>query len=258
MIGARCAWATMVTLLALGGCAADGESRPADAGFAAEIGPSSEVVTIARPDGGHDLGMVGVRPLDEPPLVIPTCVDGESTDGSPCCASALGFEDGSTQHFLVPGCCRLALANPTLVSTPTGCGRGALRLDAFFLPVDATTRCGTPTKAPACDFQLGEVSRAVSTSLDLTGQTMSALLYLDGAPLPAAGAEARLFVLARGGLILGAAQPLVALGSWTPVTMTIRDDGTDAGADVFVIGLDVDVHGQPWTGRVYLDEITWR
>ncbi len=196
-------------------------------------------------------------PPTEPPLTVPTCPTAGNA-GASCCASALGFEDGSTSHFLPPACCRMALSKPQVSSMPTACGGWALRLDADFQATDASSLCDQPDQAPSCAFREGEVSRGVLAALDLTALTVSAMVYLDGPALPAAPVSAKLFVLGRGGLIEGTAQALPRIGVWTRIDLRIADDGTFPGADIRVIGVRIAFHGQAWTGRAYIDEITWR
>lgn len=197
-------------------------------------------------------------PPTEPPLTIPDCpADGGTAAGATCCASALGFEDGSTSHFLTPTCCRMALSKPHIASMPTACGRGALRIDADFRATDASSLCDQIGEAPACAFREGEVSRAVLASLDLTGLTVSAMVFVDGPALPTAPVLGKLFVLGRGGLIEGTALPITQTGVWTRLEFRIADDGAAPGADIRVIGIRIGFHGQAWRGHVYIDEITW-
>ena len=250
----------LAALVFVGACANDGAARMGgvdaalgDGGLSDDADPGADGQSdgALATDMAFDLG----APPQEPPLTIPDCT--AIADGGTCCASALGFEDDSTEHFLPPACCRLALSNPQLVSTPTSCGRGALRLDADFRATDASSLCGQTDQQTECAYQTGEVSRGVLTSLDLTGLTTSAMVYLDGPALPAQSVEGTIFVLGRGGLIQGNGQPLTQLGTWIRVDLTIPDDGTSAGADVRVIGLDIAFHGQAWMGNVTIDEVTW-
>jgi hypothetical protein len=218
-------------------------------------------------DGGRDSGsnvmpsylLRDAAPADagivqtEPPLIVPDC---EDVSGALCCPSALGFEDGSTEHFLPPTCCRMALSKPQVVAAPTACGRGALRLDADFRATTAASMCGEVGEELACSYQTGEVSRPVLTSLNITGLTLSAAIYLDGPPLPEGPVDAQLFILTGDGVIEGPLAPLGATGIWTGVELPIAGDG-NAGAGVRLIGLRISFHGQAWAGRTYVDEVTW-
>jgi hypothetical protein len=213
----------------------------------ADVAPGDQALDVV-PD-------YGPAPM-EPPLTIPLC----PADPSPmkvCCASALGFDDGSTDHFLPSACCRLALSRPVIVSAPTACGHGALRLDAAFRATDGNSMCDQPGQAAACDYVTGEVSRPVWTSLDLTGLTVSAMVYLDGPALPSAPVHASVFVLAGDRPVDGLDVPITQTGVWTAVPLRIPDNGTAPGADIRLIGVRVAFHGQAWTGYAYIDEITW-
>jgi hypothetical protein len=193
----------------------------------------------------------------EPPLTIPVCPAIPAPDEL-CCASALGFEDDSSQHFLTPACCRMALATPQVVATPTACGRAALRLDADFRTTDPSSLCGQPGEVLACAFQTGEVSRAILAPLDLTGFTLSAMVYLDGPPLPAMPPHGSVFVVGRGGLIEGPGIPITQIGTWTRVQLPFADDAAGLGVEIRVMGVRMTFHGQPWMGHAYIDEITWQ
>lgn len=261
-VSSRAPTRLLAALVLVGACANDGAARMGgvdaavgDGGLSDDADPGAGGDADGSPgiDMAFDLG----APPQDWPLTIRDCT-AVDPDAGTCCASALGFEDGSTEHFLPPACCRLALSIPQLVSAPTSCGRGALRLDADFRATDASSRCGQTDQVPDCAYQTGEVSRGVLTSLDLTGLTTSAMVYLDGPALPEQSVDATIFVLGRGGLIQGSGQPLTQLGTWIRVDLTIPDDGTSAGADVRVIGLDVAFHGQAWKGNVTIDEITWK
>src|SRR6185437_5037355 len=101
-------------------------------------------------------------------------------------------------------CCRLSLSLPVAVGNPTSCGRGALRLTGDFRTVTADSACGQQDESQDCSYQLGDVSRAVLTSLNLTGTTVSALVYLDALTLTPGPQDATLYVLGQGGLMAGA------------------------------------------------------
>lgn len=188
------------------------------------------------------------------PLTVRTCPGGASAD---CCPSALGFEDNSTMHFLTPACCRLALSNPQVVVGPTACGRGALRMDVDFRTANPRVSCGEPNEVPACAYQKGEISRAVLTSLDLTGVTMSVAVALDG-PAPPEAARGWLFVLGRAGLIEGVPISLIPLRTWITLELALPNDGTGRGMDIRIVGVRIDGDGRTWSGQMYLDELTWR
>lgn len=259
---------TMVVpaLLLLGAACADDaapSAAPSEAGAELlDAGAVRESGTDVRVSDGAPGALRDAAPADEgmsqtePPFQIPVC--GQTSDPT-CCPSALGFEDGSTGHFLTPACCRLALSNPQPVTTPTACGRGALRLDADFRAITPTSNCDDPDGGEdiACSYRTGEISRAVLTSLDLTGLTMSAAVYLEGPHLPAGPVQAQLFVLGQGGLILGPWQPIQMTGVWTAVELPIPDDGKSPGANIRILGVHIGFDGQAWAGRAYVDEISW-
>jgi hypothetical protein len=198
----------------------------------------------------------GAPPM-EPPLTVTDC-SAIPAPNELCCASALGFEDGSSQHFLTPACCQMALSAPQVVSTPTACGRAALRLEADFRVTDASSLCGQLGEAAACAYQDGEVSRGVLAPLDLTGFTASVMMYLDGPPLPATPPEGKVFIVGRGGLIEGLGFPITQLGTWTRLELPFPGGATQVGVDIRVLGVRLTFHGEPWLGRAYIDEITWQ
>ena len=255
----------MGTLLEAAACANDTAAQPPETNVPSDAGvgtgdlPDHPMMTEGPNDAMSGL-LRDAAPADagitqtEPPFTIPVC-DGQS-DGK-CCPSAIGFEDGSTEHFLPPACCKLALSNPRVVMSPTACGRGALQLDADFRATNAASKCGEAIEDVACSFQTGEISRAVLTSLDVTGLTMSAAVYLDGPPLPSGPVDAQLFVLGRGGLIEGSLVPMTNPGVWSVVELPIVNDGTEPGADIRLIGLRIAFHGQAWAGRAFIDEFSW-
>ena len=125
------AGAVFAALLAGAGCAADPGDRTPDGG--AERDVPQDLIAEAVADRASDRPTDGFAPgpdvaaVVEPPLTVRMC----GIDPT-CCASALGFEDGTTMHFLPASCCRLALSNPQLVAMPTACGHGALKLSAEF------------------------------------------------------------------------------------------------------------------------------
>jgi hypothetical protein len=256
-------WLLLGALLGATSCANDTAAQPSDTGVSMDAGgtgagsdhpadgdPNDATPGLLRDAAPADAGITQT----EPPLTIPMC-DGLSDPS--CCPSALGFEDGSTEHFLPPVCCKRALSNPRVVMSPTACGRGALQLDAAFRTTSAASLCGKMGEDEACAFQTGEISRAVLTSLDVTGLTMSAAVYLDGPPLPAGPVDAQLFVLGQGGLIEGTPAPLSSPGVWSAVELPIGNDGTAPGAGIRLIGLRIAFHGQAWAGRAYVDEFSW-
>jgi|GEM_PF-5943043 len=256
----------VVPALLLGPACADDAAHPAapseagapvlDAGAAresgTEVGAGDGAPGALRDAAPADEGVLQT----EPPFQIPVC--GQTSD-STCCPSALGFEDGSSDHFLTPACCRLALSNPQPVTTPTACGRGSLRLDADFRAITTASSCDDPDGGEdiVCSYRTGEISRAVLTSLDVTGLTMSAALYLEGPHLPAGPVQAQLFVLGQGGLLEGPWQPIRMAGVWTAVEFLVPDDGKAPGADIRILGLRLEFGGQAWAGRAYVDEISW-
>ena len=261
----------VVPALLLGAACADDaapSADPSEAGAALlDAGAARESGTEVGASDGAPGALRDAAPADqgvlqtEPPFQIPVC--GQTSDAT-CCPSALGFEDGSSGHFLTPACCRLALSNPQPVTTPTACGRGALRLDADFRAITAASNCDDPDGGEpdggedlACSYQTGEISRAVLTSLDVTGLTMSAALYLEGPHLPVGPVQAHLFVLGRGGFIEGPWQPIRMTGVWTAVELPVPDDGKAPGADIRMLGVRISFDGQAWAGRAYVDEISW-
>jgi len=256
----------------MGGCAADpGEYLP-DGGEPPGGHPDARLDAVAdRPD---DMAAdVPARGPDgpaqtEPPLTVRAC-DGAPTtsgltgnpgalasgDAAVCCPSALGFEDGSTEHFLPAACCRLALSLPQLTAAPTACGHGALKLAADFRAPDDSSRCDTPEASPACTRTAGEVTRAVLAPLRLAGRTASVMAYLQGPALPPSPVHGTLFIVGAGGVIEGPPVPLARTDAWIPIELSVPADG---GAAVQVLGIRLDFHGQAWTGQAYLDELTWR
>jgi len=251
--------AALATLAAAVACADDPGERLPDAGASRDAAPDGVADAApgldvdARPDrftpGPDAAAQV------EPPLVVRTCAAG-SADG--CCPSVLDFEEGTTEHFLPAACCRLALSSPQLAATPTACGHGALMLNADFRATDASSMCGTTTEAPDCAFTAGEVTRAVLAPLSLTGRTATVMAYLQGPALPAAPVHGRLFVVGQAGRVEGPERQLGVLETWTPLELTLADDGSGAGADIQILGIRIDFHGQAWSGRLFLDELTWR
>jgi hypothetical protein len=243
-------------------CADDTAAQPSDAGDPdraadggdqdsdpADAGPDDATGSILRDAAITDAGLTQT----EPPLTIPQC---GPTDRM-CCPSALGFEDGNTEHFQPAACCKLALSNPRLVMSPTACGAGALQLDADFRATSPASRCGAIDEEEACSYQTGEISRPVLAPLDLTDLTMSAAVRLEGPSLPAGPVDAQLFVLGRGGLIEGPLVPISGTGLWSAVEFRIVDDGSHPGADIRLIGLRIAFHGQAWTGQALVDEFSW-
>lgn len=245
-------------------CAADTPVQSVDATDALDAEPPSDAATDGR-DAGSDSDTASnllrdAAPPDmgfmqtEPPFSIPTC---EGAPDETCCRSAIGFEDQSTDHFLAPTCCTLGLSNPVSVTTPTACGRGALRLDAQFLATSPASLCDTVDADSACAYRTGEVSRAVLTSLNVTGLTMSAAVYMQGPPLPDGPVYAQLFILGKTGFVDGPQTLITTRDVWTAIEFPIADNGTETGADIRLIGVRIRFGGQAWTGRVYLDEISW-
>lgn len=244
-------------LCAGAGCAADPGERPPDAGTPSDV-PVDLIAEVAA-DRAVDRATDGFAPGPdvasqvEPPLAVRVC-GAEPT----CCASALGFEDGTTQHFLPASCCRLALSTPQLVPMPTACGRGALKLSAEFRATDASAMCGSPGESLSCTYTAGEVTRAVLAPLTLTGRTISVMVYLQGPPLPPNPVHASLFLVGSTGTLEGPAVPLPRGGAWTLVEFAVPPDTEGPGADVQVLGVRMTFGGQAWIGQAYLDEFSWR
>lgn len=244
-------------LLSGAGCAADPGDRTGDAGAERDVPPDRAAETMGdsasdRPTDGFAPGP-DVAAVVEPPLAVRMC----GADPT-CCASALGFEDGTTQHFLPASCCRLALSTPQLVPTPTVCGHGALKLSAEFRATDASAMCGTPAGSLACTYTAGEVTRAVLAPLTLAGRTLSLMVYLQGPSLPPNPVHASLFVVGTTGTLEGPAVPLTGTAVWTRIEFAVPPDPGGPGADVQVLGFRMTFGGQSWLGQVYLDELSWR
>jgi hypothetical protein len=254
-------WWMLLPLLVGAACAIDNPGGSVAATGGSGGGSGGGTGGTGGADGGELPDMAEATPDRGPPpmeplLTVPTC-SAVPAPNELCCASALGFEDGSSQHFLTPACCRVALSTPQVVSTPTACGRAALRLDADFRVTDPSSLCGQPGEAPACAYQAGEVSRGILAPLNLTGLTLSAMVYLDGPSLPAMLPLGNLFVVGRAGLIEGAGFPIAQIGTWTRLELPFANDTTQAGVDIRVLGVRMTFNGQPWLGRAYIDEITW-
>lgn len=253
-----------VTLAVVAGCAADPGERLPDGG-PYEMGLDAGTEGVAPDDGpastGTDTDVDARMPVEdvgpgpgEPPLVVRTCAGG----GAGCCPSALDFEDGTTEHFLPATCCRMALSGPQVVSMPAACGHGALRLEATFQATSAASMCGQPGASPACAYTAGEVTRPVLAPLNLTGRTVSVMVYLQGAALPAGPVHGSVFLMGPGGLVEGPQRALTATDAWMSVDLGVPADGSATTDGVRVLGVRIDFHGQPWTGRVFLDEVTWK
>jgi hypothetical protein len=245
----------LVAILMTSACADDFAIGPADSGVDARDG--SGQARFDKPVAPDVIDGIGARDLgptpSEPPLTVQVC---PLPGGGTCCASALGFEDASSGHFLTPASGLLALSNPQVTSNPTACGRGALSLDADFRATTAASLCGQIDEALECSHLIGEVSRGILTPLDLTGLTASAMVYVDGPPLPAGQVQGTLFILGGGGYLHGPSST-IQLHVWTRLDLTIADDGHAPGADVHLIGIRIDLQNQSWLGQVYIDEITW-
>lgn len=169
--------------------------------------------------------------------------------GPTACTAQIGFEDGRTDGWSTANCCRLALGTPSASSEQSRCGGHALRVPVQMVPDD-------PFR------QEGELTLSLPIERFNGAGTLSLWMYLDGPPLATgAGGYLRAVPGAASGIRIA-----MAYGQWMELTVELAriftSDRMDGLPRPRPTSMDIALHlysgPQPWTGVLYIDEVSWR